>query len=230
MNAYNHSSFTVHSLEKSSSSADQKEVKNPGNSTETRVMGIKFVLTDSCDAILVGMDNHEGGKVKMWELCTTMQTCHKIFAPSIHSPKRKKIHMWRPSAEFSAGGARLNAFTSPRISVVGGNKPACYIVVAFSDGSIQCLIRDSLQQIASVELPRSGIPPQSLASEDGAEQGAAGGGNSDLHAFGAITSMAFTSTATGLVVMDNHGQLYLYRMSPIADPGGQFSDSKFLCN
>ena len=32
--------------------------------------------------------------------------------------------------------------------------------------------------------------------------------------------MCFTSTGTGLLVTDSLGQLYLYRMSPIADPGG----------
>ena len=35
-----------------------------------------------------------------------------------------------------------------------------------------------------------------------------------------ICDMCFTSTGTALVVTDSLGQLYLYRMSPIADPGG----------
>ncbi|CAB4065853.1 MED16 [Lepeophtheirus salmonis] len=35
-----------------------------------------------------------------------------------------------------------------------------------------------------------------------------------------ISDMAFTPTGNALVVVDTSGQLYLYRMSPISDPGG----------
>jgi hypothetical protein len=31
--------------------------------------------------------------------------------------------------------------------------------------------------------------------------------------------MHFTATGNGLVVIDSLGQLYVYRMSPISDPG-----------
>ena len=34
-----------------------------------------------------------------------------------------------------------------------------------------------------------------------------------------ICDMNFTSTGNGLVVIDSLGQLYVYRMSPISDPG-----------
>jgi hypothetical protein len=34
-----------------------------------------------------------------------------------------------------------------------------------------------------------------------------------------ICDMSFTSTGNALVVIDSLGQLYVYRMSPISDPG-----------
>ena len=205
-----------------SSSATTSQQTIYDNGPECRVFGIKFVLTDNCDAILAGLDTLEGGKVKMWELCTTMQTCHKIFAQSIHSPKRKKVSTWRQTAEFCAGnGAKLSAFTTPRVSIVSGSKPSCYIVVAFSDGTIQCLIRDSLQQIASVELPRSGNQNY-MADLPADTTSATGSIIANGSTFGRIADMTFTATGTGLIVSDTQGQLYLYRMSPIADPGGPY--------
>lgn len=34
-----------------------------------------------------------------------------------------------------------------------------------------------------------------------------------------ICSSAFTATGSCLVVLDSYGQFYVYRMSPISDPG-----------
>jgi len=214
---HNHSSFTVSTVG-SPCPTTTPQLASTSSSPEIRVTAIKFVLTDSCDAIIVGVDSEDGGKLKMWELVTSLQSCHKIFGPSIHSPKRKKVCSWRWTAEFNSGskGAKLCSFTTPRTCVVGGSKPACYIVAAFSDGSMQCLIRDSLQQIASVELPRSGtlMPPPTVI-KSGADD------NSSNYRCGVIVGdMSFTSTGTGLVVSDSQGQMYVYRMSPIADPGG----------
>ncbi len=70
--------------------------------------------------------------------------------------------------------------------------------------------RDSLQHIASVELPRRIGNPAPAGSS----------GHCATSSTATICQMCFTSTGTGLVVTDSLGQLYLYRMSPIADPGG----------
>ena len=140
----------------------------------------------------------------MWELYTSVQSCHKLFTQNVNSPKRKKVVNWRQTAEFSSGGAKLSAFTTPRVSIVGGSKPSCYIVVAFADGSIQCLIRDSLQQIASVELPRSGN--QNYYDNNSADTNAVMNGNS----YGMIADMTFTATGTGrFLLIIFHLKLYI---------------------
>ena len=38
-----------------------------------------------------------------------------------------------------------------------------------------------------------------------------------------ICDLCFTSTGNCLIATDSLGQLYLYRMSPITDPGGPYS-------
>jgi hypothetical protein len=189
----------VHVLNHSSFSVSQ-------NDENVRISALKFVLADSSDAIVVGMDGADGGKVRMWELEYTQHSCHKLFTQSSSTPKHKLVPNWRYCSEFGAGGAKLVSLATPRSSIVGGERPSCYVAVGFSDGSIQCLIRDSLHQISSVELPRNGNISLDNSQNDAAVV--------------TICDMCFTSTGTGLLVTDSLGQLYLYRMSPIADPGG----------
>ena len=136
----NHSSFCVSDR----ASAGQEAV---------RISAIKFVLSESSDAITVGVDGPDGGRVRMWELDYAHQSCHKLFSHSQPSPKRKLVPVWRYCNEFSGMNAKLDCISTPRSSIVSGTKPSCYVAAAFADGTIQCLIRDSLQQIASAELP-----------------------------------------------------------------------------
>lgn len=137
----NHSSFSV---------------KQKGGNENVRISSLKFVLADSSDAIVVGVDGPDGGKVRMWELDYAQYSCHKLFSQSSSAPKHKIVPTWRYCSEFGVGGSKLVSLATPRSSLVGGERPSCYVVVGFADGSIQCLIRDSLQQISSAELPRNG--------------------------------------------------------------------------
>ena len=130
-----------------------------GGTENVRISALRFVLAESCDAVIVGVDSAEGGKVRMWELEFTQQTCHKLFNQSSTTQKPKLVPTWKYCSEFGGGGSKLVNITTPISSIMGGDKPSCYVCVGFADGSIQCLIRDSLQQISSVELPRGGNLP-----------------------------------------------------------------------
>ena len=145
----NHSSFCV----------NEKISGGGGVADMVRISALKFVLSDHSNAITVGVDSEEGGKVRLWQLDMTYQTCHKLFSQSQPSPKRKLVPTWRYCSEFGGGGSKLNVLATPRSSIMAGEQPSCYIAVGFAEGTIQCLIRDSLQQIASVELPRNGHLP-----------------------------------------------------------------------
>ena len=87
----------------------------------------------------------------------------------------------------------------------------CDVSVAFADGSLQCLLRDSLQHIESVELPRSGNIAADISKVSRVNV--------------TICDLCFTASGNALVATDSLGQLYLYRMSPITDPGGPYSVS-----
>jgi len=176
-----------------------------------RVCELKFLLSECTEALVVGVAGPEGGRVQMWDLETKNKGVHKLLSHNTSNVvgRVKGVPEWSYSDEFSGGGAGVVALATPRSSVMGGKKPACYVAVAFSDGSVQLLLRDSLAQIASVELPRGGNIAWSRAT------------SSTTHRVTVtICSLAFTSTGNCLLVTDSLGQLYLYRMSPISDPGG----------
>ncbi len=114
------------------------------------------------------------------------------------------IQFWRYIEEFTGPAAQVVAVATPSSSL----QPPCYVTVAYSDGSIQCLLRDSLQQISSVDLPRNLWEDENPAPAKMSCGGCV-----------SISSICFTSTWNALVAVDTLGQLYLYRMSPITDPG-----------
>ena len=117
---------------------------------------------------------------------------------------------WVFSEEWGAGPSAVVSLASPASSVLGGSKPGCYIAVGLADGSVQLLLRDGLAQIAGVELPRGGNLAWAKA--------ASGSGGSLVTV--TICSLAFTATGNCVMATDSLGQLYLYRLSPISDPGG----------
>ena len=172
-----------------------------------RVCSLRFLLPDCTSALVVGVGGQEGGKVHMWQLESRQRQVHKLFTPGERGAGRQ-VAEWTYTDEFAGGGGGVAGVASPRCSVLGGERPACYVAVAFADGSVQLLLRDSLQQIASVELPRGGTLAWGKAGAPRAVT---------------VTSLTFTATGNCLVVVDSLGQLYLYSMSPIADPGGPSS-------
>jgi len=169
---------------------------------------LRFLLPDTADTLLVGLSGPEGGRVQLWSFEARQKTVHKLLngGGGGHAATPRTLPEWRRCDELQCGGAGVVALSSPRSSVLGGRKPACFIAVALSDGSVQLLLRDGLAQIASVELPRTGNTAWSR--------------NTNHRVSLTICSLAFTATGNCLLAADSLGQLYLYRLSPIADPGG----------
>lgn len=85
--------------------------------------------------------------------------------------------------------------------------PPCYVMVALTDGSIHCLYRDSLKQVATASLNqvwRQEEPPSAKQPRVNLRVA-----HLDMSWLGCV-----------LVAADTHGQLYLYRLLPISEPGG----------
>ena len=182
------------------------------NEDKCRVSGLKFLLGDSTESLVLGVGGPEGGRVQVWDLAYKPRTVHKLFSSAAAAPPRaKNVPEWVFGDEFCSGGAQVTALSSPSFSLLGGARPGCYIAVGLSDGSVQLLLRDNLAQIASVELPRGGNLAWAKSSA---------ASSATYRVTVTICSLAFTATGNCLLATDSLGQLYLYRLSPISDPGG----------
>jgi mediator of RNA polymerase II transcription subunit 16 len=178
------------------------------------VVDLCFVKGDDCDALLVATEHPAGGRVELWELKEIVHTTHKIFNTASSdngSPTSPKITMpvWKYDEVFTGPPSQVVSLSTPLSTLQTGTGSPCYVAAAYADGSIQCLLRDSLQHIGSVELPKTGNilddPTPAKKSRSSAVE---------------ICSLSFTATGNALVAIDSLGQIYLYRMSPISDPGG----------
>ncbi len=121
---------------------------------------------------------------------------------------------------FTGPAPSVLALATPPVSLQAGPDAPCYVVAAYGDGSLQCLLRDSLQQVGSAEVPN--------LSDDDPSRGRAecAGSPSKKRARPSgvsappVCSVSFSATGNALVVVDALGRLRAYRVSPISDPGG----------
>jgi len=208
------------------------------------ITGICFVKRDDCDAILVATEHSAGGKVELWELKEAVHPTHKMFSASSATASESGVvvggaapsasagaaaeqlpritaPIWKSDETFSGPPSRVVSLATPSITLQTGVNAPCFVTVAYADGSIQCLLRDSLQHIGSVDLPKSGyFPDDDSDAAVSALTSSQGSSRKRSRVSVEICSMAFTATGNALVAIDTQGQLYLYRISPISDPGG----------
>ena len=116
------------------------------------VSALKFLLTDSTESLVVGVASGDGsGRVQVWDLQFKPRHVHKLFCTNVPPPRVRHVPEWVFSDEFCPGhGSSVVSLASPTFSLLGGSKPGCYITVAFTDGSVQLLLRDSLAQVEFV--------------------------------------------------------------------------------
>ena len=217
--------------EEVSSEADGKNASTPRNTNNENfdvcqaVIDLCFVeCDDNAFSILVATQHASGGRVELWELKEAQLTTHKIFLPPeglTQSCPRNIVPVWQYQEVFVAGSssAQVVKISTPHSAFQTGRASACYVTIAYTDGSIQCLLRDSLHQIGCVDIPKSGNPQSSLLNDAYPSIGPSSAKISRLSSV-AICDAAFSANANVLVVIDSLGQLYFYRMSPISDPGG----------
>ena len=152
----------------------------------------------------------------MWELKEFPLQPHKIFGDAgLKGPRMAP--KWDYSETFNGPPASVLCLSSCRNVFQTGRGAACYITVAYGDGSIQCLLRDSLQQIGSVDVPPAATRSKTDMLEPPSSKVA--------RCLMPTTHMSFSANGNVLVVLDTLGQACFYRMCPTADPGGSHTPS-----
>ena len=207
------------------SSSASKNINDENNDMCQAVVDLCFVeCDDNAFSILVATQHPSGGRVELWELKEAQLTTHKIFLPpegSTQNTPKNVVPVWQYQEVFiaNASSAQVVKMSTPHSAFQTGRASACYVTIAYTDGSIQCLLRDSLQQIGCVDIPKSGNPQSTLLNDSYPNTGPSPAKMSRMSSV-AICDATFSANGNVLVVIDSLGQLYFYRMSPISDPGG----------
>lgn len=116
------------------------------------IVGLSFVNGDDTDSFVVATKHPAGGRLELWELKEFQQNIHKMFLTSSidQSQATFSLPAWHYVEQFSGPVSQIVSIATPKYCFQTGRAAACYVTVAYSDGSIQCLIRDNLQQIGNL--------------------------------------------------------------------------------
>lgn len=169
---------------------------------------LRWVVREATDAVVVCASGSEGSIIELWELREKQITLNKMF-PSANMDNKLKTVNWQHH-ESQPSSIQVVALTTPRTSIYESSPPPSYILAAYKDKSIKCFYRDALQFVFNII-----INPGLFHRADG--------GMKQLRIGSSIVDMQLTWTGSTLVALDSSSQLYLYRLSPVTDPGGPIS-------
>ncbi|XP_067002981.2 mediator of RNA polymerase II transcription subunit 16 isoform X2 [Anabrus simplex] len=179
---------------------------SPANDNQYRqVAQLKFVVREDADSLVVAANGDNGCLVEIWELREKPLPIHKLFqSKSLSSqPEPFKTVLWQHQSHFLST-SNVVCVTTSKIP------PPCYVMVALADGTIHCLYRDSLKQVASTSLnlsSRQDEPPSSKQQKLSIR----------------ISHMDMSWLGCVLLATDTLGQLYLYRLLALSESGGSMT-------
>ncbi|KAJ9590030.1 hypothetical protein L9F63_016846, partial [Diploptera punctata] len=172
------------------------------------VVQLKFVVREDADSLVVAANGDNGCLVEIWELREKPLPIHKLFQSKSHSsqPEPFKTVLWQHQSHFMSSSPVV-CITTSKLSITTTMPPPCYVMVALADGSIHCLYRDSLKQVATASLNQVWRQEEAPSSKQ-------------LKTCLRISHLDMSWLGCVLVAADTLGQLYLYRLLPISEPGG----------
>lgn len=176
--------------------------------TPTRVTHLNFILREATDAVAVSVSGPGGSIVELWELREKPVRLHKM----LHTPSAEtatKTVGWQHHASTSYSSPVM-AICTPRLSVYDTSPPPSYIIVAYKDNVIKCFSRDCLHYAYSISI--------SAGSHHRDDHGI-----KYHHLSATVCHMQLTWTASLLVAVDSLSQIFLFRLSPVAETGNAMS-------
>ncbi|XP_059470201.1 mediator of RNA polymerase II transcription subunit 16 [Neocloeon triangulifer] len=171
-----------------------------------QVVQLRFVVREDADSLVVTANSETGGIVEIWELREKVMSVHKVLQKSSSPPPEPfKMVVWQHQSHWQAS-SNIRAVCTTKASLSTAVPTSTYIMVALNDSKLFCLHRDSLKQIASATLS---LPWRCDEPSPKMSRGLVNAAAMDL-----------TWAGSGLLVADTRGQLYLFKVLPVADPGG----------
>lgn len=165
------------------------------------VTHLKFVVREHADSLVVASSTDQGSQIDIWELTEKPVTIHAMFQQK-HTLSSDSITVtWQHHSHFPSKSS-ISCLTVSKISITTADPPPSYVLVAFEDGTITCLYKDGLKQVASTSINSMswGQPKQQRLD-------------------GCVSYMDISWLGNVSIAVDTQGQLYLYRLLPISEPG-----------
>ncbi|XP_014283268.1 mediator of RNA polymerase II transcription subunit 16 [Halyomorpha halys] len=167
-----------------------------------KVSGLKFVTREDADSLVVSANTQSGGLVEVWQLTERAVPVHRVFQPVQPPPETFKTVAWQYECSYTTSHS-VTCVTTNKIALTTAAPPPSYVLVATSDSNVHCLYRDNLKSVGTRSLACAWF-------EDTAKH---------QRLCTQITHMDLTWLGCALVVVDSHGQLYLFKVPPILEPG-----------
>uniref|UniRef100_A0A1B6EV13 Mediator of RNA polymerase II transcription subunit 16 n=1 Tax=Cuerna arida TaxID=1464854 RepID=A0A1B6EV13_9HEMI len=165
------------------------------------VTQLKFVVREDADTLVVAANGDSGALIEIWELQEKPLTIHKLFQSKLQSTEPFRTVLWQHQSQYPLS-CPITCMTTLKMALMNTVPPPLYVIVVLTDGSIHCLSRDTLKQVATSYMAmgwRDDVKHQKLSID--------------------ISSIDLTWLGGALVVADTQGQLYMYRLHPIGETG-----------
>uniref|UniRef100_A0A0A9Z569 Mediator of RNA polymerase II transcription subunit 16 n=1 Tax=Lygus hesperus TaxID=30085 RepID=A0A0A9Z569_LYGHE len=164
-----------------------------------RITGLKFVTREDADSLVVSANIDRGGVVEVWQLTEKAVPLHRVF----HSTAEPfKTVAWQYETCYVTSSP-ITCVTTCKLALTTSVPPPSYVMVCTADATLHCLYRDSLKLVGTRSIAAAWqedtIKHQRLSTK--------------------VTHMDLTWLGCVLSLVDSHGQLYVFKVPPILDPG-----------
>ena len=196
---------------------------------------LKFVMKEGAEAVVIATSGSDGSTVELWELVELPIQVHEMFRKKKakveveeskaepmedESCEKEEIEavktgtVWRHQAS-NASSSPVVSIGVPRLSLFDSSSPPSFIIVAYEDSCIKCLIRDQLREICRLRHPLLTTTKQGDGQPKFGQKMQSSLSTSNVTR---MCDLQFTWTGSLLVAIDTLSQMYVYRVSPVVDP------------
>ncbi|CAB0013395.1 unnamed protein product, partial [Nesidiocoris tenuis] len=164
-----------------------------------KITGLKFVTREDADSLVVAANSEKGGFVEVWQLTERSIPLHRVFQ---NSSEMYKTVAWQYETCYTTS-SQVTCVTTCKLALTTAVPPPSYVMVCTADATLHCLYRDSLKVVGTRSIAAAWqedtIKHQRLSTK--------------------ITHMDLTWMGCVLALVDSHGQLYIFKIPPILEPG-----------
>lgn len=188
---------------------------NDENKNFKFITHLKFLRKEESNSILVGCAGQCGSSLELWELSERQCQIQQRFLNSNEVIKTTKL--WTFNSVCNYNSQRIVSLSVMDSSIYSNDQNIQpFIVVAYRDNVIKCLIKENLQLVCSLNL-NSAYKTQNSQSS-----------NNSLTNCLRIDDMQFTWSGSSLVVLNNASQIFLYKMPAIIDYRSELYNPSFV--